>query len=221
MSDAPNRGDTAYFPGLDEAALLALLGAVPARIAFIGRDRRHLYANREYCNDIGLPVQQVLGRTIAEVLGAETYERLKLLGARALAGETVEWEGWVNYPRLGERFVRRVYKPYVRPDGTIEGYFVLVSDRTAERLHRELLERERSRLLDAIESFSEGFALWDRDDRLVMCNSRYREMYATVGAENLHPGIRYWDHAVALVRNGGTTLPPEDAEDYAAMPRLG
>src|SRR5215469_1011376 len=158
MRDARGSGEP-YFPGLDEAALLALLGAVPARIAFIGRDRRHLYANREYCNDIGLPVQQVLGRTIA-------------------------------------------------------GYFVLVSDRTAERLHRELLERERSRLLDAIESFSEGFALWDRDDRLVMCNSRYREMYASVGAGNLRPGIRYWDHAIALVRNGGTTLPPEDAEDY-------
>ena len=39
----------------------------------------------------------------------------------------------------------------------------------------------RQRLVDAIESISEGFALYDRDDRLVMSNSRYREL--------LHPGM--------------------------------
>ncbi len=39
----------------------------------------------------------------------------------------------------------------------------------------------RQRLVDAIESISEGFALYDKDDRLVMSNSRYREL--------LHPGM--------------------------------
>ena len=60
----------------------------------------------------------------------------------------------------------------------------------------------------------EGFALWDAEDRLVMCNSRYREMYAPVGPENLQPGTRYWDHAVALVRSGTTHVPPEEAEEF-------
>lgn len=39
----------------------------------------------------------------------------------------------------------------------------------------------RQRLVDAIESISEGFALYDKDDRLVLSNSRYREL--------LHPGM--------------------------------
>jgi class 3 adenylate cyclase len=39
----------------------------------------------------------------------------------------------------------------------------------------------RQRLVDAIESISEGFALYDGEDRLVLCNSRYREI--------LYPGI--------------------------------
>src|SRR5439155_7126836 len=34
----------------------------------------------------------------------------------------------------------------------------------------------RSRLLEAIESISEAFSLYDTDDRLVLCNSRYREL---------------------------------------------
>ena len=45
---------------------------------------------------------------------------------------------------------------------------------------REISEARR-RLTDAIESVSEGFALYDADDRLVLCNSRYRDL--------LYPGI--------------------------------
>lgn len=45
---------------------------------------------------------------------------------------------------------------------------------------REVAEA-RQRLIDAIESISEGFALYDREDRLLLCNSRYREI--------LYPGI--------------------------------
>ena len=39
----------------------------------------------------------------------------------------------------------------------------------------------RQRVIDAIESISEGFALYDVDDRLVLCNSRYGEL--------LYPGM--------------------------------
>ena len=34
----------------------------------------------------------------------------------------------------------------------------------------------RSRMMQAIESVSEGFCLYDAEDRLVLCNSRYREL---------------------------------------------
>ncbi|MDJ0779801.1 MAG: PAS-domain containing protein [Gammaproteobacteria bacterium] len=38
----------------------------------------------------------------------------------------------------------------------------------------------RQRLSDAIESIDEAFSLYDRDDRLVLCNSRYRELFAPI-----------------------------------------
>lgn len=49
----------------------------------------------------------------------------------------------------------------------------------------------RQRLVDAIESISEGFSLYDVDDRLVLCNSRYREiMYAGI-ADVISPGTPF------------------------------
>ena len=212
MSAVPRKRNAGA--GFEEAKLLAFLDAIPARVAFIDRDRRHLYANREYAESIGMPAGEFIGQTLADIFGEEPYEKLKPFGDRALAGESLEWEGWLHHPRLGDRYAIRVYRPYARPDGTIDGYFVLVRDRTDERLRQEALDRERLRLLDAVESFSEGFALWDAEDRLVMCNSRYREMYAAVGPEKLQPGTSYWDHGVALVRSGTTHVPRDEAEEF-------
>ena len=49
----------------------------------------------------------------------------------------------------------------------------------------------RQRLVDAIESISEGFALYDADDRLVLCNSRYREIMYPGIADVVVPGTPF------------------------------
>jgi len=48
----------------------------------------------------------------------------------------------------------------------------------------------QNRLWDAIESITEGFALWDADDHLILCNSKFREFYSSV-ASSLVPGASY------------------------------
>ncbi len=53
-------------------------------------------------------------------------------------------------------------------------------ERRVEERTRDL-DRAQQILIDAIESISEGFSLYDHDDRLVLCNSRYRNL--------LYPGI--------------------------------
>ena len=51
-----------------------------------------------------------------------------------------------------------------------------ISDVTVRRQREQELTKARELLIDAIESLTEGFALYDKDERLLMCNSRYREM---------------------------------------------
>jgi PAS domain S-box-containing protein len=48
----------------------------------------------------------------------------------------------------------------------------------------------RQRLIDAIESISEGFSLYDAEDRLVLCNTRFRELYPGI-EDSLQPGTRF------------------------------
>ncbi len=65
-----------------------------------------------------------------------------------------------------------------------------VEERTAELAGAEATASEaRGLLTDAIESISEGFALYDRDDRLVVANRRYREIMLGDGDTDLPAGI--------------------------------
>lgn len=48
-------------------------------------------------------------------------------------------------------------------------------------------------LTDAIESISEGFALYDAKDSLVICNTRYREILYPVVSGGLEPGAQFED----------------------------
>ncbi len=63
-------------------------------------------------------------------------------------------------------------------------------------------------LTDAIESISEGFALYDADDRLVICNTRYREILYPVVSGGLEPGARFED----IIRKAASLGLIEDAK---------
>ena len=55
---------------------------------------------------------------------------------------------------------------------------------------RDQATEARRRLTDALESISEGFFLYDADDRMVLCNSRYRELFPGM-ADVYQPGLEF------------------------------
>jgi two-component system cell cycle sensor histidine kinase PleC len=63
-------------------------------------------------------------------------------------------------------------------------------DITEQKLMAERSAAADLRLADAIEAISEAFVLWDEDNRLVTCNSKFRRLHG-LAAEPLRPGIAY------------------------------
>lgn len=53
------------------------------------------------------------------------------------------------------------------------------------------VETARRRLVDAIENSSEGFAFYDPDDRLVLCNTRYKELLYPNTDIDIKPGTAF------------------------------
>ncbi|MCW2249344.1 PAS domain S-box-containing protein [Azospirillum fermentarium] len=81
-----------------------------------------------------------------------------------------------------------------------------VSNRDLARA-KELAETMRTRLSEAIESVSEGFALFDADDRLVLCNRKYLSYWPASVSQKILPGLPF-TALVAMVAEAHGVLDP-------------
>lgn len=76
-------------------------------------------------------------------------------------------------------------------------------------------ERAQRTLADAIESVNEGFALFDADDRLVLCNQTYLSFWPAI-ADEIVPGISF-ARILTLIREHGITIGARtDPDDWIA-----
>ncbi|MBL4666975.1 MAG: PAS-domain containing protein [Sneathiella sp.] len=64
------------------------------------------------------------------------------------------------------------------------------------------VEEAQRRLVDAIENSSEGFAFYDPDDRLVICNNRYKELLYPNADIKIEPGIKF-ESIIRTAAEGG------------------
>lgn len=85
--------------------------AVPILISYVDRDERYRFVNRAYELWFGVNRASIEGRRLRDVIGGAAYERLKDHVTRALAGETLIFEGEVDYQGLGSRFIEARYVP--------------------------------------------------------------------------------------------------------------
>ena len=77
------------------------------------------------------------------------------------------------------------------------GVVVVRADITDLKRQEAAATEARNQLVESIEAMSDAFALYDADDRLVLCNSKYRETYA-ISADLLVPGAKFED----VIREG-------------------
>jgi two-component system cell cycle sensor histidine kinase PleC len=104
-----------------------------------------------------------------------------------------------------------------RGRGFGEGRIIGVAlDVTHERQAQHRVQAAESRLRDAIESLSEAFAIWDRNDRLLLCNRNYGELFGVPRAE-LQPGASR-EKVTEIIRRGvKQELPPAGGRFEAEM----
>ncbi|MCB1969575.1 MAG: PAS domain S-box protein [Geminicoccaceae bacterium] len=68
-------------------------------------------------------------------------------------------------------------------------------------MHQAEAERFRRQFIDAVESMQDGFALYDAQDRMVMCNRHFRKIFEAAG-DIFKPGTTYYEQIRAGVMAG-------------------
>jgi signal transduction histidine kinase len=111
------------------------------------------------------------------------------------------------------RWVRLIVRPVPLPRGAV-GWNGAMIDIGRRRDAERAAARAAERLRDMVDSLAEGLALFDRDDRLVLCNQRFRELYPAALQPAIAAGRTCEDMlratvAARLVDTGG-----KSAEDW-------
>ena len=103
-----------------EFQLQWLTESVPFPLVQIDTAHCVRFANRAYAQRFGLPVDDVLGRHLRELMGDVAYSRVLTHLAEGFAGRRVDFEMELEYPRdIGRRFVHAAYTPQYGPDGSV------------------------------------------------------------------------------------------------------
>jgi PAS domain S-box-containing protein len=103
-------------------------------------------------------------------------------------------------------------------DGSFRGFRGTATDVSAENEARESAVVSRGRLTTAIENISEGLALYDERNQLVLCNSRFREYLA--GAHGvLFPGAAFTGILRTLEENATIREPAQALESWRGLRR--
>ena len=80
----------------------------------------------------------------------------------------------IRHANGAERHCRMAGLPVFDPDsGRFLGYRGTSRDVTAEAMALGMVAQSRTQLTHAIDSISEGFALFDSEERLLLCNQRF------------------------------------------------
>ncbi|HEY0330895.1 MAG TPA: PAS-domain containing protein, partial [Rhodopseudomonas sp.] len=132
--------------------------------------------------------------------------------AKAARSNLTHEHRWIR-PDGQLRWVRIEANPRRDADGGVAGVFGIVLDITNLKRAEERASNSQRMLSDAIESFSQGFILYDSDDRFVLANSRFREMYPEV-ADLLLPGALYEDILRGAAARGAFGADPEEIEIF-------
>ncbi|MBL8302486.1 MAG: response regulator, partial [Ideonella sp.] len=121
-----------------------LVDVLPARVGYWDRHLVCRFANRQFCEWMGHPADQVVGRRSIDLVGEERERPMRPYIEGALAGQpqTFDRDEPAADGRIDSRVVR--FQPDVR-DGVVQGFFVLGTDvsdlKAAERQLRGLNEQ--------------------------------------------------------------------------------
>lgn len=173
-------------------------------------DLRFTYLSPRFFQLFPVPPQRIIGKTREEFSGHALDEphwrahNATLLGRRSFRDFAYE----TRIPDGSARYIQISGKPIYDASGQFAGYRGTGRDVTEQNLAEQALRRSEQRLIDAIETISEGFSLYDSADSLIIFNTKYQALLYPAADVDLVPGMTF----EAIIRQAATKGFIKDAE---------
>ncbi|TNC48556.1 PAS domain S-box protein [Rubellimicrobium rubrum] len=117
-----------------EQELRTLTDALPVLVSYIDAERRYRFVNKIYETWFLRRREDIVGKTVREVVGEAAYAKVAQHMDNALRGERVTFDQFMPYADTTGRHIEVEFIPRKAPDDRIEGFYALVQDVTARKV---------------------------------------------------------------------------------------
>jgi PAS domain S-box-containing protein len=150
-------------------------------IALMNRHYIYQVANQGYLSWCNKSAREVIGNSVRNILGQDLFDNfIQPRLVQCLAGETIQYEKWFDYPNVVPQFLSVTYTPYHDASGNISGVIVSLRDLTQLKQAEQMLD------LQAVitRNMAEGICLVRADNGVIIyANPKFEQMFGYDGGE--------------------------------------
>ncbi|MGI9483350.1 MAG: PAS-domain containing protein, partial [Hyphomicrobiales bacterium] len=177
-----------------------------------------LHVSDQLIKLFGFEADTLLSEDWANLIYEEDFEHYKKTLIAHLKGETPKLECEYRIrSSMGEyRWARDQGIAVRNEDGRAVRLVGAVRDITSIRAAEEELDLLQARLMDSLESLSDGFLLLDTDNRVQLWNSRYMEIFSAAAGQDMTHIVRKGRPFFEMIKDGydvGIFMPHPEGVD--------
>ena len=113
--------------------LRAITDVTPLLLTQCTRDFTYTFVNRAYAAMVGATPEEIIGKSVWDVIGVQALETVRPYIESTLSGRTVEYEAEIPFAQIGPRFLRVVDTPVTDDQGQVCGWIASMSDITERK----------------------------------------------------------------------------------------
>lgn len=161
----------------DKLSLSALLDALPIGIAYVDSQLRYQFINKSYLSWLQLEKSAVIGKPLAEVIGANAFDMVRGHIGHMLSGQRIAYQTQLPDLAGGARNIAAELIPVMSGDGSVIGCYAIIQDLAANNDIEEERRANEERWQLALESAGDGVWDWYPQTGVEILSRRLKEIY--------------------------------------------
>lgn len=162
-----------------EEKLRLITDALPAMVGYVDTQGRYCFNNKEYEVRYGMPREEIYGRHVTELMPPAFREQILNGIKQVMQGRETSCEIAMEFLSHGECIMNVLFLPHEGTDGSIQGFFVVLSDVTGQKHFQQKLQQ----LASIVESSEDAIIGTTLEGVITSWNQGAERIYGYVAGE--------------------------------------